>query len=143
MRFFVIGLILLMAPIIALGATVAATGVATVRVAESGPDGVDLWIPVPALLFDVAVATVPRLMPEYELEQARREIEPYLPMLRDLAEVVEDLPSATLVQVESRRERVRIAKEGRNFEILVESDDADVRVTVPARLFGRTLDIFG
>lgn len=143
MRFLAIALICLMTPIFVFGATVAATGVATVRVAESGPDGVNLWIPVPALLFDVAVSAAPRFMPEHELDQARREVEPYLPMLRELADAIEDMPSATLVQVESRNEQVRIVKDGRNFQIHVESDDADVRVTVPARLFGRSLDIFG
>lgn len=143
MRFLVIALILLMTPIFALGATVAATGVATVKISEAGPDGVNLWIPVPALLFDVAVAAAPRFMPEHELEDARREVEPYLPMLRDLADAIEDMPSATFVEVESGGERVRVAKEGRNFEIHVDSRDADIRVTVPARLFGRSLDIFG
>ena len=143
MRFLVIALILLVTPIFALGATVAATGVATVEVSEAGPDGVNLWIPVPVVLFDVAVAAVPRFLPQHELDDARREVQPYLPMLRDLADAIEDMPSATFVEVESGREHVRIAKEGRNFEIRVESPDANVRVTVPARLFGRSLDIFG
>lgn len=143
MRFLVIALILLMTPIFALGATVAATGVATVQISEAGPDGVNLWIPVPALLFDVAVAAVPRFLPEHELDDARREVAPYLPMLRDLADAIEDMPSATFVEVESGSEHVRIMKEGRNFKIHVESPDANVRVTVPARLFGRSLDILG
>ena len=147
MRFFVIALLCLLAPIFVFGATVAvtvaATGVATVRVSEPGPDGVDLWIPVPAVLFDLAIAAAPQFMPEYELEDARREVGPYLPMLRELADAIENLPSATLVEVETGRESVRISKEGRNFEIRVDSDDANVRVTVPARLFGRSLDIFG
>lgn len=141
-RFFVIAMVLLMSPIFVLGATVAATGVATVRISEAGPDGTNLWIPVPALLMDVAVATVPRLIPGHELDDARREIGPYLPMLRELTDAIEDLPSATLVEVQSRYEHVRVAKMGRNFEVTVEGPDGNVRVSVPARLAGRALDIF-
>lgn len=142
-RFFVIAMIFLLSPIFVLGATVVATGVATVQVSEAGPDGMNLWIPVPALLMDVAVAALPRLMPAHEMDDVRREIGPYLPMLREFTDAIEDLPSATLVEVESRHEHVRVAKRGRNFEVTVHGPDGDVRVSVPARLAGRALDIFG
>lgn len=141
-RFVAIALLLLFTPIFVFGATVAATGTVTVSVQEKG--GTDLWIPVPALLFDLAVFAVPHIVPEDELADARREIAPYLDTLTALAHEIESIPAgAVLVEVQDGNEHVRITKEWRSFEILVDSDDADVRVSVPARLLSRGLDIMG
>lgn len=141
-RFVAIALLLLFMPIFVFGATVAATGTVTVSVQEK--DGVNLWIPVPALLFDIAVFAAPRLMPEDALEEARHELAPYYDTLSALAHEIEKIPAgAVLVEVQDGDEHVRIAKEWRSFEITVDSNDADIRVSVPARLLSRGLDILG
>ena len=142
-RFLVIVLILLVTPIFVLGATVAATGTVTVSVRESGPNGANLFIPVPALLFDVAVATLPMLIPEHERGEARRAIAPYRPTLEAIADELEDCPPGVLVEIQQDGEEIRIRKTRRSYQIEVDGDDADVRIGVPARLLGRALDVIG
>ena len=141
MRWLAIAMIILMSPIVALATTVAATGIVTVQVQESSPDGTQLYIPVPALLLDLAVFAAPMVIPNDELAQMRREVAPYRDGLRAMAESIESIPSGVLVEVDSRDEQVRIVKQGRSFHIEVQSDDADVSVSVPARLLSRSLDI--
>ena len=140
-RLVAFALLVLLMPIFAFATAVAATGTVTVSVRESGPDGVRLYIPVPALLVDLAVFAAPRFMPEDALAEARQEIAPYREGLAALAEEIEKCPPGVLVDVQTRDEHVRVTKGWRSFEITVDSDDADVRVSVPARLAGRVLDV--
>ena len=143
-RFVAIALLCLFTPIFVFGATVAATGTVTVRVQDSGPDGVNLWIPVPAILLDVALFAAPSLIPMDELDEVRREAAPFLPGLRSLAHDLESIPAGSvLVQVQDRGETVMITKEWRSFEIKVDTHDTKVEVSVPARLLSRSLSIFG
>ncbi len=141
MRWLAIAMIILMSPIVALATTVAATGIVTVQVEESSPDGTHLYIPVPALLLDLAVFAAPMVIPADDLAEMRREVAPYRDSIRALADSIESMPSGVLVQVDSPDEQVRITKQGRSFRIEVQSSDADVSVSVPARLLGRSLDI--
>lgn len=141
-RYLSIALVLLITPIFVLGATVAATGTMTVKVEEKTPGGIDLYIPLPALLFDLAIFAVPRFLPEEELAEMRQEIEPFRAGLHSFADELESMPSGVLVEVESDEEHVLIRKSRRSFHIDVRSSDADVSVTVPARLLSRSLDIF-
>ena len=138
-----VALIILLTPIFVLGATIAATGTVTVKVRENTPDGVDLFIPVPALLFDVVVFLAPLMMPDEALAEIREEIEPWQPALEAVAEELENCPSGVLVEVETGDEHVRVYKEWRSFHVDVESPEADVQVAVPARLMSRALDILG
>ena len=142
-RFIAFALLCCLTPIFVFGATVAATGTVQVMVHEKGPEGTRLWIPVPAVLFDVALFAAPRLVPPAELAEARTEIEPYLPALRNLADELENLPNAVLVEVESPNEHVRIRKSFGTFYVEVHKEEADVVVQVPARLLGGALSIFG
>ncbi len=141
MRYVAIALIVLMMPIFVLATAVAVTGTVTVSVQERGPDGIRIYVPVPALLLDAAIALAPMLIPEEELAEARRELAPYRDGLEALADALEKMPAGVLVEVESDDEHVLITKTWRSFEIIIENDDADVRVTVPARLVSRMLDI--
>ena len=140
-RFVAIALVVLLMPFFALGATVAATGTVTVKVHESGPDGVRLTLPMPALLFDAALGLAPLVIPEDELAEMRQEIAPYREGLEALAAELEKMPSGVIADIQSDGEHVRITKTWRSFEIDVESDDADIHVAVPARLLSRALDI--
>jgi hypothetical protein len=139
MRFLAIATALLLLPIFVLGATVAATGTVSVSVQEHG--GHSFYIPMPALLVDLAVLAAPAVIPEDELAEMRREIAPYRDHLETLAEELESMPSGLLVEVETPTEHVRITKEWRSFRVEVESEDADITVSVPARLLSRSLDV--
>ncbi len=140
-RWVAIALLVFLMPIFAFATAVAVTGTVTVSVHERAEDGVRLYIPVPALLLDLAVFAAPRLMPEEALAEARAEIAPFRDGLEALAEELENCPEGVLVEVQTPDEHVRIAKTWRSFEIEVDSDDADVRVKLPARLASRVLDV--
>ncbi|MEM8994433.1 MAG: hypothetical protein AAGF23_06530 [Acidobacteriota bacterium] len=143
-RLVAIALVCCFMPIFVFGATVAATGTVSVRVQDSGPDGVNLFIPVPAVLLDAAVFVAPAVIPEGDLEAARMEAAPYLPMLRRLANELTDIPAGSvLVHVDNPEEQILITKGWRNFEISVDSGDTQVHVSVPARLMKRSLSVFG
>jgi len=139
-RYLTIALILLVTPIFVFGAALAVTGFVTVEVYEEG--GTNLYIPVPALLFDVAIFVAPMVMPDEALADARREIAPYREALATLAEELEDCPSGVLVDYRGNDERVQISKGWRSFKVDVDSDDTEVHVKVPARLMSRALDVF-
>lgn len=140
LRFFLIALLILLVPVFVLATTVAATGTITVKVHEPSED-LDLFIPVPALLVDLALFAAPYVIPAEELAEVRREIDPYREAIRSVADELEDCPDAVLVEVKSDREQVRISKKGRSFHIDVDSADGDVEVKVPARLLGRALSV--
>lgn len=143
-RFVAIALVCCFMPIFVFGATVAATGTVTVRVHEAGPEGINLYIPVPAVLLDAALVAAPMLIPEEELADVRRETAPFLPGLMRLADDLADVPAGSvLVHVENADEEVTISKTWRNFEINVDSEDTQVQVTVPARLLKRSLHFLG
>lgn len=141
LRFVAIALIVLMTPIFALATAVATTGTVTVSVHERGPDGVRLYIPVPALLLDAAVALAPLVIPAEELADVRREIAPYRDALEAFAKELEDMPPGVLVDVRDHGEHVRVTKTWRSFQVDVDSPDTDVHVTVPARMVSRVLDV--
>ena len=138
-RFLTIALVLFLAPVFAFGATVAVTGIVTVEIHEK--NGFDLYLPVPALLVDLAVMIAPLAVPGDELAQARAEVAPYREALEALADELENCPSGILVDVKSGSEHVQVHKTWRSFEVEVQSPDADVRVKAPARLMGRALDL--
>ncbi len=140
-RYVAIALLVFLMPVFAFGAAVAATGTVTVSVHERAEDGVSLYIPVPALLLDLAVFAAPRLMPEEALAEARAEIAPFRQGLEAFAEELEKCPEGLLIDVRTPTEHVRVAKTWRSFEVEIDSDDADVRVSVPARLASRLLDV--
>ena len=140
-RYLAIALILLISPIFALAATVAATGTVTVEIDDRSADGVNLYIPVPALLFDLAVFAAPMVMPGDALAEARQEIAPYREGLEAMAEEIASMPSGVLVDVISDGEHIRITKTWRNFEIEVHGPDTDIAVSVPSRLLSRALDV--
>lgn len=139
-RYVAVALLILFMPFFVLGATIAATGTIMVEVHEH-QDGVDLFVPVPALLVDLAVMAAPHVIPADELDDLRREIAPWRETIESLAVELENCPDTVLVEVKSRDENVRITKKNRSFYIHVDSPDADVNVKIPARLLSRALDV--
>lgn len=138
-RFVTIALILFFAPIFVFGATIAVTGIVTVDVRTA--DGPNVYVPVPALLFDIAVLFAPLVVPDDALADARREVAPYRESLELIADELRDCPSGTLVEVKGRDEHVKVTKSWRSFEVKVDTEDAYVDVKVPARLMSRALDV--
>ncbi|RMH16073.1 MAG: hypothetical protein D6696_19080 [Acidobacteria bacterium] len=138
LRFLAIVTLIALLPFVVVGTTIAATGTVTVQVHER-TEGVHLWLPVPALLFDVAAFVAPRLIPEQELASVHAELEPWRPALVEAVRALEDCPSGLLVEVVTASEHVRVSKDGRSFRVSVESPDVDVKVAVPARIARRAL----
>ena len=140
-RYVALALLVFLMPVFAFATAVAATGTVTVSVHEQGDDGVRVYVPVPALLIDLAVFAAPRLMPADALAEVRAEIEPFRAGLEALAREIEDCPSGVLVDVQTPDEHIRVTKNWRSFEVEVDSEDTDVRVSIPARLASRVLDV--
>jgi hypothetical protein len=118
------------------GAVFLATGgVAVCRVAT--PE-VNLTIPVPTHLIDVALVAARFGMPDHELAQMRREVEPWIPMIEAGTRELAVLPDGTvLVAVETSEVTVLVERRGGRFRVDVDSPDADVHVSLPARSFKR------
>ncbi|MEM7353521.1 MAG: hypothetical protein AAF657_22175 [Acidobacteriota bacterium] len=140
-RYVAFTLLLFLMPVFAFATAVAATGTVTVSVHERGADGVRLYIPVPALLIDLVIFAAPRFMPDDALAEARREIAPFRDSLEVLADEIESFPRGVIVDVQTPEEHIRVTKGWRSFEVAVDSDETDVRVSVPARLANGVLDL--
>jgi hypothetical protein len=123
-----------------LAGTIAATGLVTVRVNEQGPEGTNLYVPVPAGLLYLGLAALPHVLPDEELAEIRTELGELGPAIAALGEALEDCPDAVLVDVQERGESVRITKQGRSLLIHVDDGRDEVRISVPAALFSRTVN---
>ena len=139
-RYLTIALILFFTPIFVFGATIALTGFVTVEVHDRN-EGVNLYIPFPAILIDLALFAAPMVVPDDALDDARREIAPYQDAIESFVEELEDIPSGVLVEFESDEEHVQVSKSWGSFKVDVQSPDTDVKVKVPARLMSKALDV--
>lgn len=138
-RFVAISLVLLLMPVFLVATAIAATGTVTVRVQDHSPSGMNLIIPVPALLFDVAAFVAPRLIPEDALMDIRDELAPWRPALVEAANALEDCPTGILVDVRNRDEHVVVRKMRGRYRVNVNSTDLDLQVSVPSRIMRRAL----
>lgn len=135
-------LALLLSTTVVIAATVLHSGVVMVKVHDKGPDGVNIQAPIPASLVSMA-PTIARLAgAEDGLDRARRELEPWRPLLRNVADELAAAPSFTLVEVRDADETVHITKEGDTLVINVTSPDADVHVSFPISLLDSLLTSF-
>ena len=120
-----------------LAASVVQTGLVTVKVNESGPDGTHLYIPVPAALVHAGMSVVPMLIEEDVWEEVRCDLGEWAPVAVEVLRAVEDAPDAVLVEIENDREHVRIEKDGRSLEIRVRDGKDSFEISLPASLLGR------
>lgn len=141
LRFVIFASLILMMPVFVLAASFVAAGTVTVAVEDSGPDGVDLFVPVPAILLDIAALVVPRVIPEAELAQIHAELEPWHGALKEAVQALEDCPDGVLVEVKNKQEHVLVTKRARRFQVNVDSQDVDVRVSMPDRVLRRALQV--
>lgn len=142
-RVFVIlliaGTVLFASTGVALAAAVVHSGVITVSVVDHSNGGTRIFVPVPAALVNLGVDTLPLWMPAEERRQMQTELAPYREHLLALGRELAEMPDTTLVEVETDDEHVRVIKEGDTFRVIVDSPDADVRVSIPAHFFHRVL----
>lgn len=124
-----------------IGVIYAHGGVMSVRVHEA-EQGLDLYVPVPMVIVDGAVATASHVMPNEDwLEmQADLDLGEWAPLVREVLKALDDCPDAVLVEVIDGNERVRVTKEGRYLKVDVDQDDVDVRVSIPTRSVRRTVN---
>ena len=121
----VAGAALLMLATVGVGAAaVYHAGTIAVEVEE---DGNSFQFSLPAGLVRAAIA----IAPASALSKATRELEPWLPAVEAGWRELCDAPDFVLVEVDSRDERVRVEKSGSELLVVVDADDAHVRVAVP------------
>lgn len=129
--------LLLMGSGFLLAASIVQTGLVTVKVHESGPDGTRLYIPVPAALVHAGMSVLPELIEEDVWEEVRTDLGDWAPVAAEALRAVEDAPDAVLVDIENGRESVRIEKDGRSLEIRVRDGKDSFEISLPASLLGR------
>ena len=129
--------LLLMGSGFLLAASVVQSGLVTVKVHESGPDGTRLYLPVPAVLVHAGMSVLPALIEQDVWEEVRTELGEWGPVAAEALRAVEDAPDAVLVDIENGRESVRIEKDGRTLEIHVRDGRDSFDISLPASLLGR------
>jgi hypothetical protein len=139
---FAVGALMLLGSGFIVAGTVAHSGLVTVSIHEEGPDGVDLFIPVPAGLVKAGISLAPLVLSmiddhgvDQELERFREELDVILPVVIEMLDLLETLPDATLVEVESRNEYVRVSKEGGKIRVLFDEADTRISISVPVDVF--------
>ena len=133
------GLALFLAVGVVVAATVVRTGVVMVEVQEKTTDGVSFSAPIPAALLTFG-AGLTRFVDEAEMDEAREQLEPIRPMIRDLTQELKSAPSFTLVEVHNQEDHVVIVKDGRSLVIDVDNPDARVHISFPIDLAERVLN---
>ncbi len=129
--------ILLMGSGFLLAASIVKTGLVTVKVHESGPDGRNIFVPVPAALVHAGMTVLPALIEEDVWEDIRTDLGDWAPVAAEALRAVEDAPDGVLVEIENDREHVRIEKDGRSLEVRVRDGKDSFEISLPASLLGR------
>lgn len=116
----------------------ASGGVITVSV-DPGPEGGRFYLAVPVALLDAAAVAGSELI---EPEEMRLEahLGDWQPLVVAILEGLDDIPDATLVEVDDGADHVRIVKRGGRLRVEVEDSEVSVRVAVPIRALARTVD---
>ncbi len=120
-----------------LAASIVQTGLVTVKVHESGPNGTHIYLPLPAILVHAGLTVLPALIEDDVWEDVRTDLGEWAPVAAEALRSVEDAPDAVLVEVENARESVRIEKVGRSLEIRVRDGKDSFEISLPANLLGR------
>ena len=130
--------ILMLSSALVIGATVAYSGLITVRVNER-ESGMRFYIPVPAALVELGSVIVPLVVPADEMEQFQRDLDEWSPLIRAVLLSLEDVSNATLVEVHDGDTFVRVVKRGRSLKVHVDSPDALVDVSIPTPAVRRSV----
>ena len=125
--------------VLLLGLVAYSEGAVTVYVHEKAADGHRLWLPVPALMVDEGLTFVP----EEKLEQASRDIRPWLPAIEAAGHELERSPDGLLVEVKDRTDHVMVSKGGDVLRVDVDSETETVHVSVPISLIESVAERLG
>jgi hypothetical protein len=126
--------------VVLIGAVYAWGGVMTVSV-EDRDENFSLYLPMPVAVVDAAVATTDWVLDEEELLQLHADLDlgEWAPMVREMLEVLDDCPDATLVEVEDGDVWVRVRKKRGKLVVEVEEPSISIKVSVPTRSIRRTV----
>lgn len=111
------------------GAFVCSMGAVHVEVRSKKPGGEHIGLIAPAMVLPVGAMMVPRA----KIREAAVELRPWLPTLQAVTEQLLHTADATFVQIDNRREHVRIAKLNDALVIDVDDQEETVHVSVPLR----------
>ncbi len=132
---FLIGSSVFFTSIVGAGAYLVTGGI---MVCDVETPEVNLTIPVPTRLADMAFLVARVALPDEDREEIRREIGSFLPFIDELVGGLADIDNGTtLVSVETGQETVLIEKRLGKFLIDVDAEDAKIRVSIPARSLRR------
>jgi hypothetical protein len=128
----VLAVVLTLGVLLASGLTFAAVqvyraGSVAIEVHDPGPDGVDLSLRVPAVLVSGAALVIPFELPE----DVAAELRPHLPVVETVLDELSRCPDFVLVEVESGRDHVEIAKRDGELVISVTSGGESFALSVP------------
>src|SRR5271166_1174314 len=111
-------------------------GVIKVDVDEFRGDGshIHFWVPATAVNLGLEV------VPHRNLERAARQVQPFLPALRELAKELKKYPNAQLVDVRGDNEHVRISVRDGKLCIDAVNDTENIHVRVPVETISDVAD---
>ncbi len=139
LTFFAAGFaVLILSWVVLIGAVYAWGGVMTVHVQDRN-EGLNLYLPVPLAVVDVAMATGGLVLSREQLLDIDVDLGEWEPMMRAMVEALDDCPDFTLVEVQDGSEHVKVYKEHGVLKIEVDEEDVRVRVSVPTRAVERNV----
>lgn len=95
---------------------------------------VDVFVPVPLRIADVALGIAGWAAPDLELSASdRAQLEEFRPLIEEIVDAVGSLPEGELVRVEDGEQLVRVEQRNGYLRVLVDSPEARVQVSVPQR----------
>jgi hypothetical protein len=111
-------------------------GMVEVNVVEKSPEVHHIFVVAPALLAPIGMHFVPRR----HLQDAARQVKPYMPVIRAALEGLRETADVTLVDVREPGEHVTVVKEGGSIVVDVQDKDETVHVSVPIRAVSSTIE---
>jgi len=103
-------------------------GAVRVSVDEKRPKGDHVHVFVPAIVVPVALGFIPA---KHFHTHGNKDIQKWMPLLRAVSQELENCPDATLVEVTSPDEHVKIRKAGNSLYIDVDDPGETVHVSFP------------
>jgi len=120
------------------GAVLFHEGAITVSVKEmkGNSEPQHVFVVAPAAVVPWAI----KMIPERHMPRLPEEALQALPAIQAAADELERLPDTVLVEVQSKREHVKVSKEGGYMVVDVTGDREEVHVSVPLRAVRHTLE---
>ncbi len=123
--------LLLIVPVALIGSTVCTGGVIEFEVLEKGPNGSSVAAKIPGFVVPLAMLFIPCHIQEEIRCEFDSEADWALDVARAAIRSIGHAPDGVYVEVQSKREIIRITKEGDYFKIFVDTPDEMVRASVP------------